>query len=263
METDIFWFSATGNSLAVAKGLAERLGGARLRPMIAEAEGPEPPSSAAGRIGLVFPLYYLGCPKIVRDFAAILSARPEADIFCVATRGVRHMGGALRDLRKRLARKGLALRYGAYADMPENEATLFAPSGEAEAAERLAAVPARLDAIAEGIVSGARRLDPEPTAPLLPIRQAAYAKRLASSSLKWMADGACSGCGTCARACPLGLVRMEGGKPAWSEGCQECGACINWCPARAIQYRGGRTEAKGRYHHPGIALAEIEGQRGR
>lgn len=43
------------------------------------------------------------------------------------------MGGALRDVKRRPARKGLLLRYGAYVDMPENELTLFAPSDEAEA----------------------------------------------------------------------------------------------------------------------------------
>jgi formate hydrogenlyase subunit 6/NADH:ubiquinone oxidoreductase subunit I len=67
------------------------------------------------------------------------------------------------------------------------------------------------------------------------MRQAAYGKRLVGSHLLWRADGSCSG----------------------------CEACINWCPTGAIQYEGGKTEAKGRYHHPGIALAEIASQRKR
>lgn len=46
---------------------------------------------------------------------------------------MKHVGGALRDVKRRPARKGLLLRYGAYVDMPENELTLFAPSDEAEA----------------------------------------------------------------------------------------------------------------------------------
>jgi formate hydrogenlyase subunit 6/NADH:ubiquinone oxidoreductase subunit I len=263
MDTEIFWFSATGNSLAAAKGLAERLGDARLRPMIAEAGGGRSPSSAADRVGFVFPLYYLGCPKVVYDFLSAFSAKDGADLFCVVTRGVRPTGGALRDVKKRLARRGLALRFGAYVDMPNNDATLFAPTGEAEAAERLAAVPARLDEVAKGILSCARHLDFEPTAFMLPIRQAAYGKRIASSHEKWRAEASCTGCGSCAKACPLGLIRMEGGKPAWSRGCQECEACINWCPAKAIQYEGGNTEGKGRYRHPGVALAEITGQRAR
>jgi ferredoxin len=262
METDIFWFSTTGNSLAAAKGIAQRLGGkSSLRPIVSAVSGSGAPSSGAARIGFVFPLFFLGCPAAVGELVDALEAPFDADIFCVATRGTPGMGGAMRDIGRRLKRRGFRLRFGAYIDMPSNFGTLFGRAGPEEAARRLEACPGRLDSIAKGILSGRGSLPLEPTALLLPIRQKAYRERRASAHLKWFADESCTGCGTCVRACPFGRIRMEGERPAWEAGCQECEACFHWCPAKAIQYRGAGTEAKWRYRHPGTALGEIEGQK--
>lgn len=54
--------------------------------------------------------------------------------------------------------------------------------------------------------------------------------------------GACSGCGACARACPMGveLPRLPG-----SAECVRCGACVRACPSRAISltFSGARPRA--------------------
>ncbi|HSV55623.1 MAG TPA: EFR1 family ferrodoxin [Magnetospirillaceae bacterium] len=51
----------------------------------------------------------------------------------------------------------------------------------------------------------------------------------------YIADGTCSGCGLCARACPARAVRMSRGRPAWTNACAACNRCINLCPSRSIQ----------------------------
>ncbi len=45
----------------------------------------------------------------------------------------------------------------------------------------------------------------------------------------------CVGCGSCARLCPMGYLRMEEGKPQVRERrrCIECGHCVSACPTRA------------------------------
>ena len=65
MKTIIYWFSGTGNSLAVAKELAKSCGDAELV-SIARVFRKPPPS--AERIGLVFPVYAFCPPALVSRF---------------------------------------------------------------------------------------------------------------------------------------------------------------------------------------------------
>lgn len=40
----------------------------------------------------------------------------------------------------------------------------------------------------------------------------------------------CSGCGSCASACPFGCIAMVDNRPVIGEGCRLCGACADACP---------------------------------
>lgn len=44
----------------------------------------------------------------------------------------------------------------------------------------------------------------------------------------------CTGCGSCAAACPPGVIEMTDDKPVVGEGCILCGACRDACPVSAI-----------------------------
>ena len=67
MESSIYFFTGTGNSLKIAKDVAEELGDCELIP-IAKIWQKENLKSESEKIGFVFPLYYSGLPKIVYDF---------------------------------------------------------------------------------------------------------------------------------------------------------------------------------------------------
>ncbi len=66
----------------------------------------------------------------------------------------------------------------------------------------------------------------------------------------------CTGCGTCAKVCPVGNVNMVDGKPVFSDKCQQCMACIQWCPNKAIDYEG-KAEGKKRYHHGAVKAKDM------
>ena len=67
MQTTIYYFTGTGNSLKVAKDLAQKLKECELIP-IAKVWHTEDLESTSEKIGFIFPLYYSGLPKIVYDF---------------------------------------------------------------------------------------------------------------------------------------------------------------------------------------------------
>jgi ferredoxin len=258
METHVRWFSATGNSLAAARFLAEALGAASLRPLLLPEERASGP---ARRYLFAFPLFYLGWPEAVGRAIRDFPLQAGDDVCALVTRGVKGMGAVLGRLARELASRGLDLRYGAYLDMPLNDVTLFSVRDDSRNRASLERAGRRLPSIAAGIASGRRHRDIEPFAFMGPVRRRVYLGRIESSHLNFLADASCTGCGICARLCPLGRIRMTDGQPAWSAGCQECEACINLCPRGAIQYRGSRSEEKRRYRHPDISWRDIAEQR--
>ncbi len=66
MKTKIFYFTGTGNSLLVAKDIANELGDVELISIPAVISGNINTDSPI--IGIIFPVYIWGMPKMVVDF---------------------------------------------------------------------------------------------------------------------------------------------------------------------------------------------------
>lgn len=286
MSTEIYYFSGTGNSLAVARDIAEKLSGKLISiPSVIDQERISP---GADVIGIVFPVYYVGLtniPLIVRRFVEKLENIDTKYIFAICTYG----GGAgptLKILDGIVRSRGGRLAAGFGVHMPQN-----AFNKPWENREKLCAdwKKKKLDAIYEYVkAKKVGRFDRDGffimlvTAPLLLMMRSPFIKPFfikpmyAAAGCKYdtglplakviplvdrsfFTDENCNGCGICTRACPMHNIRLVNGKPAWQHNCENCLACINWCPQKAIHGYAELPDSR-RYHHPEVKLTDMMSQ---
>ena len=73
---------------------------------------------------------------------------------------------------------------------------------------------------------------------------------------KKIAETDCVGCGQCARLCPRGNIRIEGGRAVIGGNCIQCLSCLQYCPRQAISI-GRITDRREHYHNPNVTAAEL------
>jgi ferredoxin len=258
MITTIYYFSGTGNSLAVARDLAQELGETELIPITRVMHQPEIVDNA-GTVGIVFPVYFMDMPGIVKDFVRKLRVPDTAYLFGIATCG-QQPGHALFSLSALMERNGRRLSAGFALVMPENYiAPVDLMEPEAIQQQKNENVRKKIPALAAAITQ--RRVSaPEGTSSLIWRVLGSLSSVMMTSVIrvpkKLHATDACNRCGTCGRICPTNNISVTNDAVTWGGNCAQCYACIHWCPARAIEI-GGRTSGKPRYHHPDVTLKDM------
>jgi ferredoxin len=288
MDPEIYYFSGTGNSLAVARDIAEKLNGRPVPiPTLMKSDAIEPSSD---KIGIVFPVYYGGLPNIISRFSENLSGLEGKYIFGVATFGD-SPGWALKDLSKIIKDRGGDLAAGFGVRLPYNY--LFPASfsikkmavivklrilPDEKQKEMFDAWPEKLSEILEAVKSEKRGILETSGAAIfefvghtgiyksLWLKIADYREHVKGSfreSIRFMDTGfhtgkECTSCGICSEICPVSGIKMTGGRPVWQHKCEQCFACIQWCPAKAIRFGDWPDDGK-RYHHPDVKLSEMMG----
>jgi len=236
-------FSGTGNSLIVARLLAGRLGDS----ITGIAAGSQI-APGGERVIWVFPVYSWGLPPIVDDFIAAQRHLAGRSHYCVLTCGD-DTGRADRRWRRAMHRAGADDLRGCWSvQMPNTYVLLpgFDVDSPATAAAKTAAAPARVDTIARHIAAGS--CDTDVVAGSLPGLKSyviyPFFRRHMMSPRPFRATAACTGCGRCARGCPLANITMTDGTPHWGDRCTLCLRCYHGCPSRAVAY-GRATARKG------------------
>ncbi len=261
MNKVIYYFSATGNSLVVARDLSAALGGSDIV-AITKALRQEQDNSY-DVIGIVFPVYMFGLPLIVCKFLESIKVKSGAYVFSVATLG--GMPGRAHSLLKEiLSRRGIKLKAGFSVRMPGNYTPLYGAISKEKQDEEFAKEKDRVKEIAL-YVSSAKEgaIEEKPFLPNFLIYKLLYkgGSRMIPFSDKdfWFTD-VCTKCGLCQMVCPVKNIRLEDGHPVWMHHCQHCMACLQWCPVEAIQYKK-TTIGRKRYRHPGVSAEDIAQQR--
>ena len=246
----VFYFTATGNSLYVAKQLDSH-------PVsIAQAIHDKNKTYRADSIGIVCPVYGHEMPELVKDF--LKAAAFETDYFFILlTYGNRHGGAA--ELAKNYAEQvGLHPSYINVILMVDN----FLPGFDMDQQRQLdKKVDEQIVQIKADI--SARK---QAISPVTETDRAAHQEFLARMEnmgadvfhdLYRITDD-CIGCEICTRVCPKKCFHVENQKSIWDKtGCISCMACIHACPMRAIQLKMPEKNPMARYRNENISLCEI------
>ncbi|TFG13557.1 MAG: 4Fe-4S ferredoxin [Promethearchaeota archaeon] len=259
MNTSIYYFSGTGNSLKIATLLSEKLQHCELIP-IAKIWLNDPIISNSENIGIIFPLYFWGLPAIVYNFITKLDLSSANYTFAVITSGGGRTGAALRQLDTLLNKKHKQLNAGFSVKMPGNYILMYDVPSVEKQKELFKNSADKLERIAERISNKKDRERKEILAFIGNIGNKLFRKKVYNSDINFYADEKCNSCEICEKICPVNNIKIIDGRPQWQHKCQQCLACLHFCPQFAIQY-GKKTIGRKRYHHPEITYKDIENQK--
>lgn len=250
----IFYFSGTGNSLWIARKLAEthkeqlfsipeemRNHPGAIRYALAPDE----------KIGFVFPVYSWGPPRIVEEFVEKLSFDNyhAQYLFFVCSCGD-DVGLTRQVFVKRLEKKGWNCRAGFSVIMPNTYVLMKGfdtDPKEVEERKLFDAVPAveHISAIIESRRDGVFLCKEGSFAWIKTKLINPLFNTCQISAKPFRTTGDCISCGLCVEACPVENIKLKD-KPVWENHCTSCLACYHICPRQAVQY-GNATKGKGQY----------------
>ena len=248
----ILYFSGTGNSLAIARKIAEAIND-QVLPLT---EAVQQDLTNEQRIGLVFPTYDFNLPPALPEMVSHLKISPKSYVFTVVTCGSM-AGNCIWVLRRLLREKGIELAYSHKVSVPDNSALAFGrnPNKQLKKFER---VPARMEQIISELQAESHTLHYSWFSLLswLLGRPAVERGMIHCLGPKVNADK-CTGCKTCTRVCPMNNINLTDEKALIGDNCTVCLACVHVCPKQAIRTNGRETLKERQYRHPDIKLKDL------
>ncbi|MBN1799719.1 MAG: EFR1 family ferrodoxin [Spirochaetales bacterium] len=263
-KIEIYYFSGSGNSLKVARDLAEKLKGKLIS--VASVMNRERITTDADIIGFVFPLYDFKPPLTIMDVVPKFKKIDTKYIFAVCTYGLAP-SHSLKHLNKIIQSCGGCLSAGFAVRMPHNGIGSI-KNNDKKNQSMYEAWKNKLETISSYIKAGKTgRI--EASSPVFSFLNPRALKRLPSAikfimhlllkgikSLDFTSDEKCNGCGICEKICQAKNITMVDNKPKWAKNCLGCFACLHWCPKQAISL-GGYNMDIAFYHHPDVKLSDM------
>ena len=238
------YFSSTGNTKYCVERFIERLGGDILAVSI-EDEGCGELLKHHNDVILAYPVYFSDMPQIVREFICENSANfRRKNVFIIATMEIFSGDGAGCAARM-LKRAGAKITGGVHVKMPAFILDVAIFSYSAQKNEHLIKeANAKLQRASEAFAAG--KPPQEGLGALCRIAgllgqrlwmkiwdKTPFARRKPSLDMS-----RCSGCGECAKSCPMQNIKIAHGKAKFGERCTLCYRCVNRCRQKAITILG-------------------------
>jgi len=286
VAVQIYYFSGTGNCVAVARAIAMSVGTSPVS--IPEVVDSPTISTPAETVGIVFPAYLAplyGVPLIVDRFVRRLDGIRSKHLFAVCSCGGYEIVNAVRPL-KNLAKlvRSLGGRLFAeysvrlpmnnldYDHIPipiERDSGVIIEKSKVAIADICTRITLRKRekhhlvrslvnfilipmnaALARPCLKSLSEMAEQPADSHLGFRELVP---LTDRSITL--DENCTGCATCTRVCPVHNILMVNDKPEWQHRCEMCLACDEWCPHKAIHHWCRANGVK--YHHPAVSIKDM------
>lgn len=247
----IFYFSATGNSLFVAKELdSDEIS-------ISQIIHDEKLEFSDDSIGIVFPDYGSEAPYMVRDF--LKKAKFHTDyLYMIMTYGCNN-GASAKMMRTFCEEYGLHISYFHTIKMVDNYLPAFDMDKEKAMDKK---ITEQLEEIKKDIHN--RKEYFEETSEE---GQSVYDNyqsftnehpEMSWKNIHFSATASCIGCGICTKVCPVGCIQIVNGKALHrEEGCQKCMACIHNCPENAIRMSIPEENENARFRNENVTLQQL------
>jgi flavodoxin/Pyruvate/2-oxoacid:ferredoxin oxidoreductase delta subunit len=235
MEALIHYFTGTGNTKKIAEAAAEGLNESgydcRILPLPGTDGNPiDNISTECSLFGLAFPTYALCPPKAVRKYLKQLPKTKGTPAFILAN-AHSNSGKTGSDIAAILERKGYKV-VGITETLTPSNSIITEDTEDPDTAKTMMETAleksrqfGRSIAVGEAGKHQGRLTGKQRMVSML-FKVAMPGMFLGKISV----SDACHACGTCAKACPNGNIRMEEGRPVWGKACEVCLRCINICP---------------------------------
>ena len=244
----IFYYTATGNCLDVAK----RIGGELYSiPQLLKENKLEFEDKA---IGIMCPTYMWSIPTIVVEF--LEKAKLKTDyLFAISTYGNFDLG-ATNHFVKVSKQNNLDIKYIKSLLMVDTALPLYEINKEVASLDKKK-TEENLQQIVKDIQNRKEELNiSNPVNGTL--SDMGYKLQLGMQKSRYKqftVQDNCIGCKTCTKVCPVGNITMENNRPKYDTKCIGCFACTHHCPVNAIRVKHERSKA--RYRNKNVSLKEI------
>jgi ferredoxin len=242
MKASVRYFSGTGNSWRIATACAEDFQDHGYESEVESIRTGTPPDPAADVACFCFPVHALDLPRnafpYLREIPVALKSTPT--ILLVTGGQSDNCGWALPSGVSLLADRGYRVQIADLIPMPDNWTPFHSNPERDKAGGIIGRGVEKAGDLVARFLAGETRIKPISlqrfgAAGSVLMRTLFHTRGVYKLWMFFETGKRCSGCGLCARICPTGSIRMESGKPVWSEGCVQCMRCFNFCPSRAIR----------------------------
>ena len=247
----ILYFTGTGNSLFIARSLAQALGESLCHINNAPAD-----LTQEKLFGLVYPVYTYDAPAAVKTFTETLVLNKDAYVFVVATCGSTP-GNAILSVKQRIEKNGASVAYSRIVSMPDCSAPAM-NNNPNDQLKKLEAVPTLLEQMTSDIQAHKHGLQHAKCTAMGTIMNTRAMQPIGIAAVRQHVNAdKCIGCGICTKVCPQENIIIQEKKALIGDKCTQCLACVHFCPQQAMEIRHKTMPKEWQYHHPEVKLKDM------